>query len=56
MEQALQDRGREPDVAWDVAEGPAEWVVRLPPVPADIAYVRVVDIGRRTSQASRAIK
>ena len=47
MEQALQDRGREQDTAWDVAEGPAEWAVHLPPVPAGIVFVRVVDIERR---------
>lgn len=51
MEQAPPDRG------WgqDVAEGPAEWAVPLPPVPADIAFVRVVDTGRRTWRVSRAI-
>jgi len=56
MEQALQDKGREQDAAWDVAEGPAEWAVRLPPVPAGTAFVPVVDIGPRTWRASHAIR
>ncbi|MBP7051006.1 MAG: hypothetical protein KBE65_08330 [Phycisphaerae bacterium] len=47
MEQALQDMGREQVAAWDEARAEAGWVVRLPPVPAAIVSVRVVDIERR---------
>jgi len=55
MEQALQDRGRERDAAWDEARAEAGWVVRLPPVPADTVFVRVVDIDGPTWWASHAI-
>lgn len=55
MEQALQDKGREQDAVWDAAKAPAGWAVRLPPVPAGIVFVRVVDIGYPTWRASHAI-
>lgn len=55
MEQVLWDRDREQVAAWDEDKAEAAWVVRLPPVPAGTVFVRVVDIGRRTLRASRAI-
>lgn len=47
MEQVPWDRGREQDAAWDADKAEVAWAARLPPVPAAIVSVRVVDIERR---------
>ena len=56
MERALRGRDREQDVAWDEARAEVAWAARLPPVPAAVAFVPVVDTGRNTRQDSRAIR
>ena len=56
MERALRGRDREQDVAWDEGRAEVAWAARSLPVPAAVAFVPVVDTGRRMLWGSHAIR